>query len=391
MLFVVRKRLCAWFALLVASLSLAAAEDSSTSYLEFGRHLFFDANLSATRTQSCASCHDPNHAFTDQRATIAKGAASLGADGQSFGDRNTPTLGYLGLTPPFERGDDGHYRGGFFLDGRAATLALQAVEPILNPLEMAMPDPAMVLARLREDLNYRPFLRQFEASRSPLHPASVMAMVGDSLGAFVGSQDFAPFDSKYDRYLAGEVHLSALEEMGRALFFSPMTNCANCHLNHNTTLSKTETFTNYRFHNIGLPINASLRVINGLGNAHRDLGLRGNPQVGADASSLGKFKVPSLRNVAVSGPYMHNGVFRELRTAILFYNKYTIGGAAGRINPETGSPWGPAEVPSTVDLELLRQGQPIDAKRADALVAFLRTLTDQRYEHLLAKKEPLLK
>ena len=76
-------------------------------------------------------------------------------------------------------------------------------------------------------------------------------------------------------------------------------------------------------------------------------------------------------------------VFEELETAIVFYNKYLVGNAASRTNPETGQPWGDAEVPQTIDLELLGAGQPLTDKHVRRLVALLRTLTDQRYEHLL--------
>jgi cytochrome c peroxidase len=80
---------------------------------------------------------------------------------------------------------------------------------------------------------------------------------------------------------------------------------------------------------------------------------------------------------------MHNGVFQDLETVILFYNKYTLSNPESQTNPETGRPWGEAEVADTVDHELLREGQPISDMQVRALVAFLRALTDQRYEHLL--------
>jgi cytochrome c peroxidase len=115
---------------------------------------------------------------------------------------------------------------------------------------------------------------------------------------------------------------------------------------------------------------------------HRDRGLLEHPAL-SDPELAGKFKVPSLRNVAITGPYMHNGIFRELRTAILFYNKYTIRTKQSQTNPETGIPWGAAEVPETIDTALLNQGQPIDDGRAKALIAFLNTLTDARYESLI--------
>ncbi len=115
-----------------------------------------------------------------------------------------------------------------------------------------------------------------------------------------------------------------------------------------------------------------------------DAGLAGNPAVAGDPAQRGKFRTPTLRNVAVTGPYMHNGVFADLRTVILFYNSYNTRNEARKINPETGLPFGPPPVPETVNLDLLTAAPALDDKRIDALVAFLKTLTDARYEPLLA-------
>ncbi len=367
-------------ALLSLCLSLPAA--GYTTRAELGRALFFDANLSAGRTQSCASCHDPGAAFRDPRDNGIGGAASLGADGLSLGDRNAPSITYAAQTPGFHRDPDGHYRGGLFHDGRSATLAHQAVEPITNPLEMAQADAAAIVARVRENPAYVDAVAALYGAAVWSRPEKVLTAIGDSLAAFEQTAEFQPYDSKYDRYLRGEYTLSALEEMGRSLFFSPLTNCSTCHLRNRSSLHTRETFTNYRYHNIGVPVNRSLRARNGLGDTHRDPGVLANPAVN-DPALAGKFKVPSLRNVAVTAPYMHNGVFRDLSTAIVFYNKYTVNSRQSRTNPETGEPWAETEFPHTVDTDLLSQGQPIDGGRAQALIAFLKTLTDARYEHLL--------
>jgi cytochrome c peroxidase len=92
-----------------------------------------------------------------------------------------------------------------------------------------------------------------------------------------------------------------------------------------------------------------------------------------------------LRNVAVTGPYMHNGVFKELRTVILFYNKYVAKSPRRQINPETGKAFDSPEVAENLSLKELKSAPALDDKRIDALVAFLKTLTDKRYEHLLAR------
>ena len=104
-----------------------------------------------------------------------------------------------------------------------------------------------------------------------------------------------------------------------------------------------------------------------------------NPLVD-DPAQRGKFKTPTLRNVAVTGPYMHNGVFQDLRTVVVFYNKYNSKADAAQTNPETGARWGVTPVPETLSTEELTHGPALDDRRIDALVAFLETLTDARYE-----------
>uniref|UniRef100_UPI002594E075 cytochrome-c peroxidase n=1 Tax=uncultured Paracoccus sp. TaxID=189685 RepID=UPI002594E075 len=101
---------------------------------ELGQRLFHDPALSRNGTQSCATCHDPEYAFTDPREGVAGRAVSLGDDGVSYGDRNTPTLSYAALSPSFHRDAKGRYKGGQFWDGRADDLEDQAGQPMLNPV-----------------------------------------------------------------------------------------------------------------------------------------------------------------------------------------------------------------------------------------------------------------
>jgi cytochrome c peroxidase len=98
---------------------------------------------------------------------------------------------------------------------------------------------------------------------------------------------------------------------------------------------------------------------------------------------VGKFKVPTLRNVAVTGPYMHNGVFTDLRTVVLFYTRFNSRSEARQINPETGERFRDPAVPETLSVKELTHGPALEDNRIDALVAFMKTLTDARYEHLL--------
>jgi len=378
----VRRAALLLLALLPAA-ALQAAEIASAEQL--GQMLFFDVNLSKNRTQSCATCHDPGRAFTDGRDNGVGGAVSLGDDGRSLGDRNAPSAAYARFSPPFHRGADGKYRGGQFHDGRAATLAEQAGGPPLNPAEMAMPDKAAVLERLREDPIYVDAFERLYGKGILTDSERAYASMAASIAAFEQTDLFAPFDSRYDRFLRGELELTPEEELGRTLFFSrQFTNCNLCHQLNRLPGTEGETFTSYEFHNIGVPANHAIRTRNGMGPETVDHGLLANPAA-TDAAQDGRFKVPTLRNVAVTSPYMHNGVFRDLRTVILFYNKYNSRSARRQINPETGAGWDAPEVAETLALEELETGPALDDRRIDALVAFLRTLTDRRYEHLLER------
>ncbi len=348
-----------------------------------GQALFFDVNLSRNRTQSCASCHAPTHGFVDNRDSPGGRAASLGDDGRSLGDRNAPTASYAAYSPPFRQRADGVYEGGQFHDGRAATLEEQAAGPFLNPLEMNMPGQAAVVARLQENPAYvQAFTRLFGAEVFADTGSAYDAMT-QSIAAFERTEFFAPFDSRYDRYLRGEEQLTAQEELGMELFFSrQFTNCQLCHQRNALPETAGETFTNFEYHNIGVPENVALRARNGVGAGHVDEGLLANPGV-SDPAMRGRFKTPTLRNVAVTAPYMHNGVFSDLRTVLLFYNQYNDASAHRQVNPETGGQWRAPEVAGTLSTEELTTGPALSDEKIDALLAFLRTLTDRRYEHLL--------
>jgi cytochrome c peroxidase len=367
-------------ALLITSSSCTSIEESTFEMAELGQALFFDTNLSLTRNQSCSSCHEPGAAFSDNRANIVGGAVSIGDDSRSLGDRNTPSIAYADQVPNFHVNQGGEYVGGLFLDGRSATQAEQAQEPFLNPVEMAMPNSAALVDRIRENPSYVASFSALFGRRILDDPDSALTAIGESIATFERSDLFSSFDSKYDRFIRGEYVLSAEEELGRMLFFSQLISCHGCHLLDQRENTQHELFTDHTYHNIGLPVNDAVRARNGV--SEPDVGLLGNPRVD-DSSHAGKFRVPSLRNVAVTAPYMHNGVFQDLETAILFYDKFLLSTIGANTNPETSKPWGEPEVAENIELNLLQQGQPITPRRASALAAFLRALTDERYESLL--------
>ncbi len=374
--------------LAVRSLELAAepaadSEDrSQVSPLEqLGAQLFFDANLSRHRTQSCATCHDPSFAFADPRGSDAGRAVSVGDDGTSLGDRNAPTLMYARFAPPLTKRPNGTFAGGLFWDGRADTLEEQAKGPLFSPIEMGMPDARSLAARIAENDDYVARFKAEFGADVLADPDRTLDAVTRALAAHLRTSEFAPFDSKFDRSLRGEAKLSSQEEFGRVVFLA--LHCSNCHRPMRGGQSPLpELFTGFEYHNIGLPVNAHARAANGKGDGFVDPGLKDGTRP-ADRAQSGKFKVPTLRNVAVTAPYMHNGIFNKLRTAIQFYNKYTSRRPEAQINPETGGPWGDPEVAETISHADLKTGVALDNGRIAALEAFLKTLTDKRYEHLL--------
>nr|WP_319247441.1 cytochrome c peroxidase [uncultured Celeribacter sp.] len=356
----------------------ASAADLATLE-DLGEALFFDTNLSRNRTEACATCHNPEFGFADPR-----GMASPGDDGVSIGDRNAPTASYAMFSPAFYQKAENVWAGGQFHDGRAATLEEQAGGPPLNPIEMGMPSQEAVVERITDNPDYLVAFKDLFGPQVFDDPQATYDAMTRAIAAYERTDEFAPFDSKYDRYLRGEAELTREELLGETLFFSQQfTNCNLCHQLNRQAATEGETFTNYEYHNIGVPENGALRDMNGVGRGTTDRGLVQNAMVGEVPEMVGKFKVPTLRNVAVTGPYMHNGVFEDLRTVVLFYNTYNTKSEARKINPETGEPFEPPEVPQNLSLEELETGPALEDREIDALVAFMKTLTDKRYEPLL--------
>ena len=379
---------------------------------KLGEALFFDKNLSLRRNTSCATCHNPEHGFIDARFRKSDvdqdifiyGALSVGDDGYSLGGRNAPTAAYAMFSPKFHKQKDGTYKGGQFYDGRAATLKDQAGGPPLDSTEMQMPNKEAVIDRIKENDEYViAFKRLYGDDIFDDVDRSYDAMT-EAIAKFEKTELFAPFDSKYDRLRdcqeAGgdldecfvEGNWTNEEQLGYSLFFSTTnTNCARCHtLNSRSEapLGTREMFTNYEYENIGSPKNVlamNARVALGLQEKNATFKGLGATVEATDenyTSHLGKVKVPTLRNVAITGPYMSDGVFKELRTVLEFYD-FMANNGDHTINPETGEPWGKNDYEHTINHKLLRATKPLTDDKIRALEAFLRTLTDKRYEHLL--------
>jgi len=414
----VKKLAVIGLAILLASCGGGSSSDDSPAFSSkeaLGENLFSDVNLSFNRTQSCASCHDPDKAFTDSNTNTdgSTVAVSTGDDGVSLGDRNAPSAAYALLSPEFQNGsrtrfnssaaDYEGWMGGQFHDGRASNLAEQAGGPPLNEIEMGMADRASVVDRLLENSDYIEAFERLYGSDVFDDTDTAYEAMTDAIAAFENTETFAPFDSKYDRslldsddpdyYSYGVISKVA---SGKTLFFSQQfTNCATCHQLKAQGRSG-ETFTGYEFHNIGVPVNSAVRTANGLGSDYMDTGLQTNNEtVGEDAEQQGKFKTPTLRNVAVTGPYMHNGVFNDLATVLKFYDHFKTG-SSFTLNPETGVEWADPEVADTFAEDEMLQARVFrttdsdgtgESDEIEAMVCFLMTLTDARYEHLISDEE----
>ena len=361
----------------------AEAAEPAITEADLGRQLFMDTAFSLNGNTSCASCHNPDTAFSDPRPVVASGAVSVGDDLHSSGIRNAPTATYAASSPEFHFDEQlGEYVGGQFWDGRTPSLAEQAKGPPLNPAEMMMPSAEEVVARIRENPEYEAAFRTlygdniFDTPEDDKDVPPAWTAFGEAIQAFEQTTELSSYDSKYDRFLRGEYDLTVLEDLGRTLFFSnDNVSCNNCHL-LKTEDEPEEAFTNHQYRNIGVPANTSLLALDQVPDDFIDQGLLDNPMV-SDEKWLGKFKTPTLRNVAVTGPYMHNGVFTDLRTVVEFYDKYN--NPERKLNPQTQTAWAAAEVTDTIDLEEM-SGVALTDRKIDALVAFMEALTDQRYE-----------
>lgn len=328
--------------------------------VELGESLFHDTSLSLNRTISCATCHNPAQAFIDTRNNGVNGAVSLGDDGVSLGDRNAPMITYASFTPTFNLPN---LTGGQFWDGRAANLTEQAKGPFLNPVEMQMPDEESVIDRVRENSSYIASMEAIYGDTIFNDTNTAYNAIADAIASFESTSAFSSFDSDFDRNSMSESAQRGLDLFRRA-------NCIRCHDDRGNAL-----FSNFQYENIGTPANTLVRSINGHGLDH---GLLENPNV-SDQAEDGKFKVPGLRNVAVTGPYMHNGVFSTLKTVVHFYNTRDTGG----INPETGARWSAPEINSrnVVRNDVGNLGLS-DAEEND-IVSFLEALTDAKYKSLI--------
>lgn len=368
----------------MATMISGCNNQSSSSKENFGRQLFNDVSLSRDGTQSCASCHDSQQAFIDSRINITSkdgvtpGAVSTGQDQVSLGDINAPSAMYTAFNPGFHFDETEQlYVGGVFLDGRATDIVKQAKQPFLNPVEMQNTKENVVITVMNK---YADTMQEIYGNDIFSETDKAFDAIADAIASFERTEEFTPFNSKFDKFLRGEVVLSDAEQRGMGLFIADNKgNCAACHPVPSKGSSQSDRlFTDFTYDNLGVPKNNLVRSNNGKGSDFIDNGLFNNKAVN-DEGLKGAFRVQSLRNVAVTPPYMHNGVFSELSTVVKFYNSRDVVGA---INPETGNTWGPAEVDATKNTDELGNLGLTEQEISD-IVAFLKTLTDEKYEHLI--------
>jgi cytochrome c peroxidase len=312
--------------------SLPKARDGfSPRAIDLGRLLFFDPLLSRDHDMSCAHCHVPALGFADGRARGAgRGARGEGASrvGGITLTRGVPTLWNVGFLSHLQ------------WDGRVGSLEQQALIPLLSENEMANTERGLETV-LNANVVYRRLFAEALArpSETPIRLAEVAGM----LAAFEAT--LVSVNSRYDHYAHGdESALSQQEIEGLKLFTGFVARCSQCHT--------PPLFTNGELAVIGAPEPPGVAFDHGAAAVTPDAGLNGG------------FRVPTLRNVAITAPYMHSGVFRTLEEVVAFYNT------------RSGPP-----VPSTEHLQLHwnihGEGLGLSPAQVRALCAFLRALTDE--------------
>jgi cytochrome c peroxidase len=282
----------------------------NTEKIALGRKLFFDKRLSFDGSISCASCHDPQKAFSDQRSK------SIGINGQ-LSERNAPSI----LNAAFLKTA--------MFDAHLATLELQAIVPIQEPVEMGH-NMKILIKQLRQ---------------LPEYQAAAQAIFGRDFDAWVLTRSLAAFErsllsmnAPFDQYMAGNKKAMSKDQLAGWRIFSDELYCTKCH--------PAPYFTTYEAANNGLYASYEGKTDQGRFRIHHD------------SSDIGKFKIPSLRNLPLTYPYMHDGSINSMEAALVHYQR----GGAGH----------PLQDPRILSFEL-------STKEKAQLVAFFNALVDTSY------------
>lgn len=288
--------------------------DYITTKIALGEKLFFDPILSLDNSISCADCHQPKFAFADNKAF------SVGVN-DSLGNRNTPSVMNM-ASRPF-----------FFHDGRATSLEEQASMPVENPVEMNLPFTEAVKRVKTNEVYFNLFNNIYHTEPNEENITNALAEFQRSLE----SDGSAPHDLWINDI--DTLAMSPSQQRGRTLFLSDEFKCFDCHFGPD--------FTGDEFRNIGLYDGITLKDI-------------GRYEVTKDSNDIGKFKVPGLRNVALTAPYMHNGKFNTLEEVINFYS----------------NPYDFVKKPVNID-SLMVKPLNLSKQQKEDLVNFLHSLTDK--------------
>ena len=339
---------------------LVPAHNPQTSEkIALGNKLFNDKRFSSTGEVSCSNCHEAEKALTDGPLQVSEGIKKL------TGTRNAPTVVNAAY---FEK---------LFWDGRSPSLEDQALHPFVNPVEMGLKDHNPILAIVRSDPDYvQAFKQVFAKSGS----AITMTEVTEAIAAFERTKisGNSPFDRYYFR--GEEDALTPAQKRGLNLFVN-QGRCVSCHVIEQTQAL----FTDNRFHNVGVGINNIQKEVPELAMAFiktratmaevdvKVLGDKRTSELGRLAvtrrfDDIGSFKTPTLRNVAVTAPYMHDGSLKTLHDVLVHYNN---GGVTKEGDPVNDFLSGGIRPLKLTDAEL------------DDLEAFMEALTSPEYAHLL--------
>lgn len=314
---------------------------------QLGRHLFYDQRLSGNGTQSCASCHRQDKAFTDGDVL------AVGSTGDIH-PRNSQSLTNVAYNATYT-----------WANPTLITIESQIHTPLFSeePVEQGINDlnQAEVLQRLIDEPVYDAlFAQAFPEQGNPYTFANVI----NALASFV--RGMTSFDSPYDQFQLGDTNaLSASAQRGEALFFSERTECFHCHGGYNlsdSTVDRTIAFIERPFHNTGL------FNIGGTGDFPEDN--QGVFEVSGDPSHMGQFRAPTLRNIELTAPYMHDGSMATLEAVLAFYS-------AGGRNIESGPLAGDGR--SNPFKDSFVKGFNLSDQEKTDLIAFLLSLTDSTF------------
>lgn len=337
---------------------LPVPEDNpqSAEKIALGARLFNDVRFSSTGDVSCATCHAAATAFTDSPLRVSEGIEKL------TGTRNAPTV----VNAAFNKTQ--------FWDGRSPDLEDQALHPFLNPVEMGLPSHDPILEIVREDKSYA---RAFKTVFGVKADAISMDEVTKAIAAFERTEIAG--NSPFDRwYFGGEKDAISEQAVRGFAVFLGTGRCVSCH----AVEQDFALFTDHQFHNVGVGINDIQEKVPDLARAFqvaKNEGLDVDVAVLSDAdtshlgrfavddqlSSMGAFKTSTLRNIAVTAPYMHDGSLNTLREVIEHYNNGGVTKVGNPVNPFLSGGIRP--------LDLTEQ-------EIDELVAFMEALTSPRFE-----------